>query len=64
MNRDVKDSVTSHKEDEVLVRAFQAGDKTALDELVVKYKDKVFNLCYIFLGDRQDAKMIPLRTYS
>jgi len=38
-----------------LIRAFQTGKKAAFDELVLSHKDKVFNLCYWFVGDYQDA---------
>jgi len=38
-----------------MVRVFQAGDRRAFDDLVRKYKDRIFNLCYRFLGDYQDA---------
>ena len=38
-----------------LIQAFQAGKKAAFDELVLSHKDKVFNLCYCFIGDYQDA---------
>ncbi|MFC1859017.1 sigma-70 family RNA polymerase sigma factor [Thermodesulfobacteriota bacterium] len=38
-----------------LVRSFQGGRKEAFDTLVMRHKDKVFNLCYRFLGDYQEA---------
>lgn len=38
-----------------MINAFKGGNKTAFDGLVLKYKDMVFNLCYRFLGDYQDA---------
>lgn len=41
--------------DAELIKAFQAGKKAAFDELVLKHKDKVFSLCYWFVGDYQDA---------
>ena len=41
--------------DTALVRSFQAGDKAAFDKLVLKHKDRVFNLCFRFLGDYQEA---------
>ncbi len=41
--------------DAVLIRAFQAGDKTAFDELVLRHKDELFNLIYRFLGDLEEA---------
>jgi RNA polymerase sigma-70 factor (ECF subfamily) len=42
-------------EDTELISAFRGGNKAAFDGLVLKYRDKVFNLCYRFLGDYQDA---------
>ncbi|MCK5724659.1 MAG: sigma-70 family RNA polymerase sigma factor [Gammaproteobacteria bacterium] len=55
MNEEIRNSTSSSKEDGELVKAFQAGDKTAFDALVLRHKDKLFNLCYWFLGDRQEA---------
>jgi RNA polymerase sigma-70 factor (ECF subfamily) len=47
--------VTSSGEDALLIKAFQKGDKKAFDELVIKHKDRIFNLCYRFLGDYEEA---------
>jgi len=47
--------VTSSGEDALLVKAFQKGDKKAFDELVLRHKDRIFNLCYRFLGDYEEA---------
>jgi RNA polymerase sigma-70 factor (ECF subfamily) len=55
MNEKITHSTGSREEDGGLVKAFQVGDRTAFDALVLKHKDKVFNLCYWFLGDRQEA---------
>jgi len=55
MNEEIRNSTSSSKEDGELVKAFQAGDKTAFDALVLRHKDKLYNLCYWFLGDRQEA---------
>ena len=41
--------------DVVLIRAFQAGDKTAFDGRGVRHKDDLFNLIYWFLGDYEEA---------
>jgi len=38
-----------------LIKAFQAGEKAAFDELVISHKDKVYNLCYWFIGGYQEA---------
>jgi RNA polymerase sigma-70 factor (ECF subfamily) len=55
MNDDSKNPTCSANEDRQCVKAFQAGDKAAFDTLVLKHKDKIFNLCYWFLGDREEA---------
>jgi RNA polymerase sigma-70 factor (ECF subfamily) len=47
--------VTSSGEDALLIEAFQRGDKKAFDELVIRHKDRIFNLCYRFLGDYEEA---------
>lgn len=41
--------------DSSLVRECQAGDSTAFDEIVRRYKDRVCAFLYRFLGDREDA---------
>ncbi len=43
------------RDDAALIKAFQAGDISVFDSLVIRHKDKVFNLCYRLLGDYQDA---------
>jgi len=55
MKQKKKTSQSSASEDAELIKAFQAGKKAAFDELVLSHKDKVFNLCYWFVGDYQDA---------
>jgi RNA polymerase sigma-70 factor (ECF subfamily) len=47
--------VTASDEDALLVKAFQKGDRKAFDELVIRHKDRIFNLCYRFLGDFEEA---------
>jgi len=47
--------LTSSGEDALLVKAFQKGDKRAFDELVIRHQDRIFNLCYRFLGDYEET---------
>ena len=47
--------MTSSGEDALLIKAFQSGDKRAFDQLVIRHKDRIFNLCYRFLGDYEEA---------
>ena len=41
--------------DTVLVEECRQGDSRAFDELVRRYKDRVYNAVYRFLGNREDA---------
>jgi RNA polymerase sigma-70 factor (ECF subfamily) len=41
--------------DVAFVRAVQGGDMAAFDQLVIKHKDKLFNMVYWLLGDYQEA---------
>jgi RNA polymerase sigma-70 factor (ECF subfamily) len=47
--------VTSSGDDALLIKAFQKGDKRAFDQLVIRHKDRIFNLCYRFIGDYEEA---------
>jgi RNA polymerase sigma-70 factor (ECF subfamily) len=55
MNRVKSHSESSHNEDAALIRLFKDGDTSAFDDLVRKHQDRIFNLCYWFLGDYQEA---------
>ncbi|MCF8066976.1 MAG: sigma-70 family RNA polymerase sigma factor [Desulfobacterales bacterium] len=54
----MKETVLSNadsSEDHDLIRSFCAGEKAAFDKLVNRHKDRIYNLCYWFLGDFQEA---------
>jgi len=63
MNNRIKKPCTLPREDTVLIRAIQTGDMAAFDELVLKHKDRLFNLVYWFLGDYQDANDCAQETF-
>ena len=44
--------------DKNLVKGFLKGDRSDFDRLVLRYKDKVFNLCVRYLGNLQEAEDI------
>ena len=46
----------SSENDTDLVYAFKRGNHSAFEKIVLKYQDRVYNLCYRFLGDRQEAE--------
>jgi RNA polymerase sigma-70 factor (ECF subfamily) len=43
-------------DDAVLVRQCRQGDLTAFEPLVVKYQDRIYNLCWRLCGDRQASE--------
>ena len=55
MDTDIKKPTGSPDPDAAFVRAVQDGDMAAFDRLVIKHKDKLFNMVYWFLGDYQEA---------
>jgi RNA polymerase sigma-70 factor (ECF subfamily) len=63
MNEKIQNSVGSLGEDAKLIEAFKGGDKAAFDKLVLKHKNKLFNLCYRFLGDYQEANDSAQETF-
>jgi RNA polymerase sigma-70 factor (ECF subfamily) len=63
MNEELKKTTFSPEGDEALVRAFQLGDKAAFDKLVLKHKDKLFNIIYWFLGDYEEANDCAQETF-
>lgn len=51
-------------EDRALINAFVSEQaKEAVDRLVIKYQDKVFNLCYRFMGNYHDANDCAQETF-
>ena len=52
-----------HDRDMQWVRDFKAGDPSAFDHIVRNHKDRVFNLCYRFLGDVQEANDSAQETF-
>jgi RNA polymerase sigma-70 factor, ECF subfamily len=55
MNEELKPHAADREQDLAWVRAFLAGDRSAFDRLVLRHKDRVFNLCWRLLGDREEA---------
>lgn len=49
--------------DEELIRRFQAGDESAFEEIVHRYKNRLMNFAYRFVLDRQEAEDIVQDTF-
>jgi RNA polymerase sigma-70 factor (ECF subfamily) len=53
---DLQNTQNTHEQENIrLIKAFMAGDQTAFDRLIVLNQKMVFNLCYRFLGNYDDA---------
>jgi len=50
-----KQTLQAAEEDSGLVRAFQRGERSAFDQIVLRHQNRIFNLCHWFLGDYQEA---------
>lgn len=55
MTENVNRKVFSSSDDAVLIKRFLNGNRRAFDELVLRHKDRVYNLCYNFFEDHQEA---------
>jgi RNA polymerase sigma-70 factor, ECF subfamily len=51
------------QEETAWIRAFAEGSVEAFDKLVLRYKDRVFNLCYRMLGDYDEAHDCAQETF-
>jgi len=63
MNKEAASRQDLDQEDQGWVASFQRGDKKAFDRLVLKYQRKVFNICYRFLGDYDEANDSAQETF-
>ena len=63
MNEVIPTSTRPLRDDEALIRAFLSGDKSAFDELVLNHKNRLFNICYWFLGDYHEANDAAQETF-
>lgn len=47
----------SEKSDDLqILKRFKDGDSTAFEEIVLKYQDRIYNLCRYMLGNAHDAE--------
>ena len=47
----------SEKSDDLqILKRFKGGDSTAFEEIVLKYQDRIYNLCRHMLGNAHDAE--------
>jgi RNA polymerase sigma-70 factor, ECF subfamily len=48
--------VGSHSDEATLIDSFKKGEQTAFEELVLRYQDRIYNLCRHMLGNTHDAQ--------
>ncbi|MBN1907449.1 MAG: sigma-70 family RNA polymerase sigma factor [Deltaproteobacteria bacterium] len=46
----------SANDDNELINGFIRGDHSAFENIVLRYQDRVFNICFRLLGDRDEAE--------
>ena len=63
MGEERDDTGTGRRTDRELIEAFREGDESAFDELVVRYQHRIFNLCYRFMSDREEANDCAQETF-
>lgn len=67
MSKYMSEGVSTQKEvsqEEIaLINAFLGGNRAAFDKIVLKYKDKMYNLCYWFLDDHHEANDAAQETF-
>ena len=49
--------------DEQLVKQSLKGDNQAFDELVLRYQNKIYHLCYRYMGNPEDANDMAQETF-
>lgn len=59
-NEDIIDDVLS---DEDLIEQFQKGSEYAYEQIVIRYKDKLLNFAYRYLGNIDDAEDVVQETF-
>ena len=51
------------KTDETIITRFKNGDNQAFEEIILKYQDKIFNLCCICSRTRTMPKTLPRKFF-
>ena len=56
-------SLINNKTDEELIKEFQNGNRDAYTQLVLKYKDRIINFIYRYMGDIDVAQDLAQETF-
>jgi len=53
-----------HRNDDFdLISSFKRGDKSAFEEIVLRYQDRIYNLCIYMLGNIHEAEDVAQDTF-
>jgi len=53
-----------HRNDDIeLINSFKRGDKAVFENIILRYQDRIFNLCIHMLGNIHDAEDIAQDTF-
>jgi len=53
-----------HTNDDIdLINSFKSGDKTVFKDIILRYQDRIYNLCMHMLGHTHDAEDIAQDTF-
>jgi RNA polymerase sigma-70 factor (ECF subfamily) len=63
MDEAIKETTTEQEQEVRWIKAFLGGDVGGFDQLVLRYKDRVFNLCYRLVGDYEEADDCAQETF-
>lgn len=55
--------INNNFDDNALIKEFQNQNEAVFDQLVIKYKDRIFNICYRFLGNYEEANDMAQETF-
>jgi len=55
--------ISTREQEYSWIRSVLNNDRSAFDELVRRYQDKVFNLCYRMMGDYEEARDCAQETF-
>jgi len=49
--------------DEELIKRFQSGDESAFEEIVLRYRDRLINFAYRYIGDQRESEDLVQDTF-
>jgi RNA polymerase sigma-70 factor, ECF subfamily len=55
--------MSRYQDDLSLIDRFKGGDQAAFEELILKYEDRIYNLCRLILGNSHDAQDMAQETF-